>query len=186
MRGVKHVSQILGKNCTRIVLSLTWYQLPVEKTSVLFIMIINACCPTTSKSYQACLCSWQMNFSYDDDWSYIASLILFTDQIKPWAPHHTTHNSAQELSQIRLDLVFGVYEYKTSPLSSHFFFISSCISFQGSKYFKKSKANKKQQPCNQKPDSFEKDLFKKSRINHYTLTPKNILKKKYFEKAVFF
>lgn len=48
---------------------------------------------------------------------YIAPIILLAYQFKAKHRHQVCYNAAQELSQIRLNLMFGVHKYKTSTMS---------------------------------------------------------------------
>ena len=47
----------------------------------------------------------------------LGTYCMFANQVKTIYRHHENYNTAQHLSQIGLDLVFGVHEHKTSPIS---------------------------------------------------------------------
>ena len=47
----------------------------------------------------------------------LGAYCVLPNQVKTIYRHHEYYNTAQHLSQICLDLVFGVREHKTSPIS---------------------------------------------------------------------
>ena len=47
----------------------------------------------------------------------LGAYCMFANQVKTIYRHHENYHTAQHLSQIGLDLVFGVHEHKTSPIS---------------------------------------------------------------------
>ena len=47
----------------------------------------------------------------------LGTYCVLANQVKTIYRHHEYYNTAQHLSQICLDLVFGVHEHKTSPIS---------------------------------------------------------------------